>query len=108
MMPFGRYRGKDLARVPSDYLIWLSKLDVREPLRGYVGDELRNRQDQSQSQESSVSIRARLDRLFAARRQVLADRTAGVIDGVELIRRLNILRHREDLVLRAARTRASA
>jgi hypothetical protein len=39
-VPFGRFRGVELADVPDDYLRWLHGLDdLREPLRTAVAEE---------------------------------------------------------------------
>src|SRR4051812_49108366 len=38
-MPFGHYRGHDLAELPQDYLAWLSTLELREPLKSAVVEE---------------------------------------------------------------------
>ena len=43
-MPFGRHRGQPFTTLPSEYLLWLSRLpDLREPLRTAVLTELRQR-----------------------------------------------------------------
>jgi hypothetical protein len=43
-MPFGRHRGQSLMTVPSEYLLWLTRLPhLREPLRTAVHTELRQR-----------------------------------------------------------------
>lgn len=48
-MPFGRYKGLDVAVLPTDYLTWLIGLaDLREPLRSAVLAEARKRQEQQQ------------------------------------------------------------
>jgi hypothetical protein len=39
-MPFGRYKGIELAALPDDYVIWLAGLDdLREPLRAALETE---------------------------------------------------------------------
>jgi hypothetical protein len=39
-VPFGRFRGVELADVPDDYLRWLHALDdLREPFRSAVAEE---------------------------------------------------------------------
>lgn len=43
-MPFGKYRGVEIADLPDDYLSWLKGLDLREPLRTAVEIEWRSRQ----------------------------------------------------------------
>ena len=35
-MPFGKYRGVEIADLPDDYLQWLCAIELREPLRGAV------------------------------------------------------------------------
>lgn len=39
-MPFGRYAGVSLSKLPLDYLRWVSTLDLRDPLRLEVDAEL--------------------------------------------------------------------
>lgn len=40
-MPFGKHKGKALANVPSDYLIWLSTQSIDWPrLRKYIEDNM--------------------------------------------------------------------
>ncbi len=43
VMPFGRHRGLDLVDVPSDYLHWLTTLDLRPRLRDAVVEEVERR-----------------------------------------------------------------
>jgi hypothetical protein len=43
IMPFGKYRGLDLADLPNEYLEWLRTRDLREPLQSAVEDEIRMR-----------------------------------------------------------------
>lgn len=45
-MPFGKYRGVEIAELPDDYLGWLLSLgaELREPLRTAVMAERRSRQ----------------------------------------------------------------
>lgn len=43
-IPFGRYRGELLEDVPMGYLRWLCGIELREPLRTDVEEELRRRQ----------------------------------------------------------------
>jgi hypothetical protein len=38
-MPFGVHRGRPLAELPDDYFAWLLTIELREPLRGAVGQE---------------------------------------------------------------------
>jgi len=42
-MPFGRHRGRPLSEIPADYLAWLCTLDLREPLRSAVAEEVARR-----------------------------------------------------------------
>jgi hypothetical protein len=39
-MPFGKFKGWPLPTVPDDYLSWLQTLDLREPLRSMVAEEV--------------------------------------------------------------------
>lgn len=45
-MPFGKYRGVEIADLPDDYLSWLLSLgdDLRQPLRWAIIAEWRSRQ----------------------------------------------------------------
>jgi hypothetical protein len=52
-MPFGRYRGQPLEKLPEPYLQWLLTLDLREPLRRAVYAEHERR---TFSQESHKII----------------------------------------------------
>jgi hypothetical protein len=41
-MPFGRYRGRELGELPTDYLLWLSGIDLEPWLRhGVEAERLR-------------------------------------------------------------------
>jgi hypothetical protein len=42
-MPFGRYRGRPIRELPSDYLAWLVTLELRAPLAEAVREELGRR-----------------------------------------------------------------
>jgi len=42
-MPFGRHKGTPLEALPPDYVVWLSTLDLRDPLRSAVVVELGRR-----------------------------------------------------------------
>lgn len=42
-MPFGKFKGAALEDLPADYVVWLSQLELREPLRGAVVVELGRR-----------------------------------------------------------------
>jgi hypothetical protein len=40
IIPFGKYRGLDLQDLPDEYLEWLFTIELREPLRSAVEDEI--------------------------------------------------------------------
>jgi len=42
-IPFGRWRNFEIEDVPQEYLQWLLRIDVREPLRSEVDFELNRR-----------------------------------------------------------------
>ena len=42
-MPFGKFKGAAVEDLPADYVVWLSQLELREPLRGAVVVELGRR-----------------------------------------------------------------
>jgi hypothetical protein len=42
-MPFGRWRNLELEDLPQEYLQWLRKIDLREPLRSEVTFEVNRR-----------------------------------------------------------------
>jgi uncharacterized protein (DUF3820 family) len=40
-MPFGKYKGHDLAALPDEYLLWVSaNIPLREPLGSAITDEM--------------------------------------------------------------------
>ena len=43
LMPFGRYRGQELATLPAEYLQWLAGIELREPLASAVQEEVERR-----------------------------------------------------------------
>lgn len=61
-MPFGKYRGVLVERLPDDYLDWLHSLDdLREPLRQAVEREWSHRQWEEESRHSSAGFARDLD-----------------------------------------------
>src|SRR5687768_15107344 len=42
-MPFGKYRGRALRELPDSYVTWLRGLDLREPLRTALLQEVERR-----------------------------------------------------------------
>jgi hypothetical protein len=42
-MPFGKFKGHAVEDLPDAYIVWLVGLDLREPLRGAVIDEIARR-----------------------------------------------------------------
>jgi hypothetical protein len=52
-MPFGRFRGHSLDELPDDYMEWLGTLELREPLRFAVEDELASRAERGRDEESA-------------------------------------------------------
>lgn len=48
LMPFGKYKGRELTEIPADYLYWLASLpDLRAPLKLALAAELRRREPSS-------------------------------------------------------------
>jgi uncharacterized protein (DUF3820 family) len=43
VMPFGKFKGSKLDQLPDDYILWLSMLDLRNPLLKNVLNELARR-----------------------------------------------------------------
>ena len=77
-MPFGRYRGREISEVPTDYLEWLVTSELRRWLRDLVERELRRREDEDTAVGAATSL-ARLDvsvalQLIDAGRRGLANR----------------------------------
>jgi hypothetical protein len=42
-MPFGKFKGYAVEDLPDAYVAWLVSIDLREPLRGAVVDEMARR-----------------------------------------------------------------
>lgn len=42
-MPFGQHKGTALSALPGEYFAWLCALDLREPLKSAVHDEVHRR-----------------------------------------------------------------
>ena len=44
LMPFGKFKGNELAEVPDSYLLWLAEnVELREPLLSHVWEEMQER-----------------------------------------------------------------
>jgi Putative quorum-sensing-regulated virulence factor len=56
-MPFGKYRGKRLAKVPTDYLVWCrdSCSTVTDELRALIVQELARREDLPPAEEGAAT-----------------------------------------------------
>ena len=50
LMPFGKHKGTPLEELPSEYLLWLGCLDLRQPLIGHVLREMGRRLAESEGQ----------------------------------------------------------
>jgi hypothetical protein len=55
LMPFGKYKNRPLAEVPSGYLEWLTTTELRDPLRASVVAELERRKAITSSTTSSTT-----------------------------------------------------
>jgi hypothetical protein len=70
-MPFGKYKGTEIAELPSDYLLWMLALDdLREPLRSAVLREAvrRNEEVPIALKHNVVAINLKPEELQLARR----------------------------------------
>src|SRR4051812_11054109 len=74
-MPFGKYKFRDLEDLPSDYLSWLSTIDLRPALETAVLDEMDRRRKRetrnkkpTRSSSSAAVIEVPPDKLLLARR----------------------------------------
>jgi hypothetical protein len=76
-MPFGKYSGRPLAEIPTDYLSWLLSVELRPWLRDAVASEYKRRIDEYDREYTpppppASGIRIRPEELPLARRLVEA------------------------------------
>lgn len=57
-IPFGRWRNFEIEDVPQEYLAWLRKIDLREPLRSEVTFELNRRKRERQDMAAAINERS--------------------------------------------------
>jgi hypothetical protein len=50
-MPFGKYKNWLIRDLPLDYLLWVTSIELRQPLRGAIDDEVRRRQDETEDED---------------------------------------------------------
>jgi hypothetical protein len=56
-IPFGKYRGLPISQLPTEYLEWLTSIDVREPLATKVREEYERRLYDQSAIESPITLR---------------------------------------------------
>jgi hypothetical protein len=56
-IPFGRWRNFEIEDVPQEYLQWLLRVDVREPLRSEVDFELNRRKRERRDMAAALEER---------------------------------------------------
>jgi hypothetical protein len=104
-MPFGRFKGHDVYELPTDYLLWLTGIELRDRLRAEVEDALRFRLHERKHADTSAprvaigpaiyidpadvpAIRELIDRGFRAAARVHHPDAGG---DAEKMRQLNVL-----------------
>jgi hypothetical protein len=75
-VPFGKFKGVELADVPDDYLRWLKSLGhLREPLRSAVADEYEFRFSSANPVETlPADVRVMVEEIVASGYRSLAQR----------------------------------
>lgn len=76
-MPFGKYKGRLLSEIPTEYLVWLRTIELRPFLRDAVATEWTRRHADSSGGASSrgapeVAVRQMADTLVTQGYRVLA------------------------------------
>jgi len=70
-IPFGKYRGAFINQLPTEYLEWLTTIDVREPLATKIKEEYERRLYDQSAIESPMTLRL-VDEIISAGVRVLA------------------------------------
>lgn len=88
-MPFGKYRGCRIEDVPIDYLWWCSRnMDLREPLRTAIQQELSIDRDESSSQADPQQLSGIVDRWYRTLAiEFHPDRRNGSVIGMQAVNR---------------------
>jgi hypothetical protein len=64
-IPFGKYRGMPVGQLPTEYLEWLTTIDVREPLATQIRGEYERRLYDQSAIESPITLRL-VDQIVSA------------------------------------------
>jgi hypothetical protein len=73
-IPFGRYRGTPLSKLPTDYVEWLLTIELRDPLATAVRDELARRRGRDRRGGEAPPAAERARELIDAGYRALAKR----------------------------------
>ena len=60
-MPFGKYQGRAICDLPHEYVRWLDSIDLREPLRTQISEELAARRSWQEYRRARATLKRKLD-----------------------------------------------
>ncbi len=67
-MPFGKFKGRELADLPDDYVSWLLNIDLREPLASAIKREFSRRAAEAQDRRKAAALQPESEVLSLAAR----------------------------------------